>query len=162
MKSSDLINLLVPAEDRLVESLGGPGLYYIIPMPSSSGPIWELVAFSFDEYGEDSGHTELWVECLPAIMASRWSRRIKRKAVEIEDVLLDLDHAFPRGRITSRLSHLHGNDASAVGWSLDRIERRFGLDGKCRHEIDQHEMCEVDQRDAARALLGIETIWPAA
>lgn len=151
--SSDLLNLMIPPEDRLVESIGGPGLYYLVPVPPAGHPRWELIAFGYDEYGDDSGHTELWQEYLPAALAMRWARR--ERARQLEAALLGLNRAFPRGRITRRLEHLHGDDAASVGWSLDQVERRFGLDGRCRRVVDPHETCDAAQRDTAVRLLGL-------
>lgn len=159
--SADLFNLLVPSADRLLGSLGGPGIYYIVPAPPAATPRWELIAFSFEEYGDDSGHSELWLDHVTPIVASAWARSVRMKPGDLERVVEELDHAFPRGRITQKLEHLHGNDADSTGWSLDRIERRFGLDGKCRRSFDAHETCNQAQRDQACLLLSLSATWSA-
>lgn len=152
--SLDLVKLL------LRESLAGPGLWYLVPVPDGPEVKWELVAFGYDEYGDDSGHAELWLDYVAPVVAASWARR-KRRPSQLEDELADLDHAFPRGRITPRLEHLHGGGTEALGWSLDRVEQRFGLGGKCRRQIDPHEVCDARQRENARALLGLSVSWLA-
>lgn len=162
MNSFDLISSLIPDERRLEESLSGPGIYYILPspVPLSDRIRWEITAYSFEEYGAEIDHIEVWGDHLSAMLSTSWKRRLKRKTDDIDEDLFDLVYAFPRGRITTKLEHLNGDNTDPVGWSAGRIERYFGLDGKCVRQFDPHETCSKEQRDKACKVLGIEPTWP--
>jgi hypothetical protein len=165
--------------DPLTEGAYGAsgGIYYTARMPGG----WELFSFRFDEYGADILHPWVWEDYVVPILASKWNTarrgvvlplphgtRVKRDdsgLADLEEKLLELNAAFPRGRIMPRGTgyvHLHGNDLSGMtGFSLERAERPFVVVGQVAREFDPHEQCLITDRDAIRRVLGIEETWPA-
>lgn len=111
------------------------------------------------------GHPGLWEHELAQLIAQQWSKPLGKRAKALDSELVLLTYAFPRGRVTKvGAKHVvyHGKDLqSFMGITRRQIETAFGIVGRCRWEFDEHERCQMPDKEEMRSLLKLREDWPA-
>jgi len=157
MKKRSLGMREVPAARKVCPS---EGIYYITRGPDG----WLLTVRCFTA-NEDFSHGDFWEEELARRVAVQWAKRLRCAAVDLVSRLRLLTYAFPRGRVTKvdgKFLIRHGkNLLPFMRVSRKEIERAFGISGRCQWELDEHEQCLKEDKEAIRDWLGIEEDWPA-
>lgn len=145
--------------DSLVEDFTpSEGIYYCVRNPDG----WSPFSYRFDEYPEID-HFEFWEEYVSPVLAARWARVLKQHPAGLQLKLSNLVYGFPRGRV-SQFNHkfkvLHGNDMPG-SVSRNSINRLFSLPSSVSWESDDHERCQIADRDGLRRLLKLAETWKA-
>ena len=145
---------------------GTEGIYYLVRLPSG----WRVQAVRAEEFPvEDFGHADYWEQTLASLLAREWQPAVAgefRTVAACCEELLPLVYAFPRGRVVrqgSKFAVYHGNNLESF-MQCDRkaIEACFGIQGRAKWVLDEHEQCVAHDRDRMREVLGLKETWPAA
>jgi hypothetical protein len=138
------------------------GIYYVVRFPNG----WHVMPCRFDEEGEMS-HSSYWRHWgLAAVIANEWKTvKFTNLKAMTEDDLESLMYALPRGRVTkvgSKFIIYHGNDLQPwMKVTKRQIEQAFGVTGSCRWVMDDHEHCQLADKEELRRLLNLKEDWPA-
>ena len=136
------------------------GIYYVVREPTG----WRL-AVQHSETDNDPQHQAMWEEETAPELASQWATVLPMDAGELEEQLKILVFAFLRGRVTKlkdKFVVYHGNDLQPfMKITRAEIENAFGIAGKCRWALDEHEQCIQFEKDELRGLLQLTEDWPA-
>lgn len=136
------------------------GIYYIVREPTG----WKL-AVQLSEAGNDPQHQTMWEDETAPALASQWAATLQMSAGELEHQLKILVFGFLRGRVTKvkdKFVVYHGDDLQPfMHISKKQIEDAFGIAGKSRWTIDDHERCIEFEKEELRSLLRLTEDWPA-
>jgi len=138
------------------------GIFYVICLPSG----WRLMAYRFDEEGEES-HSSYWRHGgVAALLAKEWRPKTRIGAHNLTEGDLELLlYAFPRGRVTrvgAKYVVYHGKDIQPfMRITKQQIEKAFGITRRCRWTFDDHEQCQTSDKEEMRRLLGLKEDWSA-
>lgn len=139
-----------------------PGIYYVVRFPNG----WHVMPCRFDEEG-DMSHSSYWRHWgLAALVAMEWQPESRTASSHpTEEDLESLVYAFPRGRVTkvgAKYAIYHGNDLQPwMKVNKRQIEQAFGVTGLCRWEPDDHEHCQLADKEEMRRQLNLNEDWPA-
>ena len=149
-KKKSAVSTPQPAED----------IFYVIRHPDG----WRAHAQRFND-GRDIGHPDFWEQRLAATVAAAWHLRRHLPAAVLESRLGLCCYGFPRGRVLKRGRQFvicHGNDLKPfMGVTRRNIERLFGIERIAKWEEDEHEHCQVDEKETVREVLHLVEDWPA-
>lgn len=138
------------------------GFWYFVRFPDK----WKLVPVRYDERPDrdfNLTHPEYWEREL----APELGRAYGLDPYGIRE-LKELSYAFPRGRVgrgghnmAEWLVNWGNNIPSGAPFNKRVVESYFGLtpDHRAKWQIDEHEVVAVDEKEAARKLLGIKEDW---
>jgi len=136
------------------------GIYYLVRFPEA----WRVVAHRFRE-GQDANHQQMWEEEIVPGLARAWAPALRTEVAPLEHDLQILAFAFPRGRIVKGredFAVFHGNDfQSFMDIGRKEIEAAFGIKGKCRWRLDDHERCITFEKEELRRTLHLCEDWPS-
>lgn len=136
----------------------GEGIYYVVRFPAG----WKAVFYRFED-DSDYNHYEWWEQSISAMIAAKWAKALGKSREAIRRDIELLTYAFPRGRISKvgkRFLVLHGADLTpSMRMSKKLIEDAFGISGRCSWRFDEHEQCQVDDKEAIRQYFGIHEYW---
>lgn len=135
------------------------GIYYILRYPNG----WRLFSFRYDQHPGELGHPDVWERFVVKSLAEPWSRRLRVNPRWLAEELRLCCYGFPRGRVVGV-----GHRRLVVLWGADHLRfvtkaavaRAFSCPG-LRWEIDEHEHCQCDDKEAVRRVLRIEEDWPS-
>jgi hypothetical protein len=100
--------------DRLLESAGRDGVYYILRFPTK----WRLYAFPWDDFG-DLSHSDVWRRYVIQDLSEAWSPKLQLPVDELKKQLEPWWKGFPRGRIERSGFHeftvFHADDLAETG-----------------------------------------------
>ena len=136
------------------------GIYYVVRYPTR----W---AFLYSRFQGDpvDNHYEWWEETVVGLLAAKWKKVLAKNRSTIQSELGLLTYAFPRGRISKvgrRFKILHGADlTSSMKISKKFIENAFHISGRCSWQFDEHEQCQMEDKEEMRRLLNLEEDWSA-
>jgi hypothetical protein len=144
--------------NRLLESAGQEGVYYVVPFPTR----WRLYGFPWEVFG-DVWHGDVWRRFVIEDLAEAWSGRLKIPVARLKAQLEPWPKSVPRGRIeragVQEYTVYHADDLDETHVSKRRIEMAFELTGnKVAWSIDPHEARNPEQRAHLRQLLNLTTI----
>ena len=153
--------LMRPVDESATPS---EGIYYVLRYPDG----WQPFALRFDEFPE-MDHSDMWADFVAPVLAQGWSRALKLPPTRLENRLKLHAYGFPRGRVARApgkmiFNILYGGDVTpAMGVSNATIERLFSVTGVSKWVRDEHEQCQLDDRDAVRDALriGPKESWKA-
>ena len=137
------------------------GIYYVLRYPDG----WQLTVKRFGS-DVDYSHPVWFEEEVAAMIANGWAKKLGKSPQVIERRIKSLCYGFPRGRVTKvgdETYIYHGADLTpAMGMeTTDEIAGAFEITGKFWSEFDEHEQCQVGDRDEMRRYLGIKDKWCA-
>lgn len=146
---------------RTTKELPREGIYYVLRYPDG----WALVVKRFGSDG-DYAHPVWFEEEVAAMIANGWAKKLGKSPKVIERRIKTLCYGFPRGRVTivgDETYIYHGADLTTAMRidTSDEIAGAFEIDGKFYSEFDEHEQCQVEDRDEMRRYLGIKDFWCA-
>ena len=139
------------------------GVYYVVRYPRG----WKLYPLQEGVFG-DYRHVEGWRRFMAPELASAWASILGANQNQLEQQLLPLHLAFPRGRIeraaaAREFTVFQADDLLPTGVSRATVEQAFGLGSeRVNWTIDEHERCRTDQKNAIRQILGITEDWASA
>src|SRR5215471_5884182 len=121
--------------DRLRESGGKEGVYYIVRFPSR----WRLYAFPWEDFG-DLWHGDVWRRFVVHDLVETWKQRAQITAQQV----VPYWKGFPRGRIERAgiraYTIFHADDYAETGIARARIESAFELgNSRVKWSVDPHE-----------------------
>lgn len=132
------------------------GIYYVLRLPAAGWRVW---SYRYAEQPDTVDHSEFWEEFVAPALAREWAGHLGSAPAALTRRLKRHTYGFPRGRVavplgSSRHVVLHGRDLRPfMGVAPAFVEGLFGIAGRASWEEDEHEHCQVDDRDAVRALL---------
>jgi hypothetical protein len=134
--------------NRLLESAGKQGVYYVVRFPSR----WRLYAFPWDDFG-DLWHGDAWRRYLAQDLAENWAN------VTAEQ-LKPWWKGFPRGRVErtgpGEYVIFHADDLGETGIARERIAQAFELgNSRVTWSADPHEQQNPEHTEALKRLLGL-------
>jgi hypothetical protein len=136
------------------------GIFYVVRYPSG----WNLLVNRFE--GSDGiGHPQWWEATVAALVAAKWARRLKIAPETLEQEILLLTYAFPRGRVTKvRTTHriCYGADLDLATYNLmAAVEDAFNIKGRLSWAFDEHEQCLMFDKEEMRRILHLREDWKA-
>lgn len=112
---------------------------------------------------DHSSYWRLWG--VGGLVAKAWRPKLRTSSQDLTEDDLELVYAFPRGRVTkvgARYVVYNGNDLQPfMGITRRQIEEAFSIVGRCRWEFDDHEQCQMPDKEEMRRLLRLNEDWPA-
>lgn len=137
------------------------GIYYVLRFPDG----WHLKVKRFAS-DADFSHPIWFEQEVAAMIANGWAKKLGKSPQVIEKDIKNLCYAFPRGRVTivgDETFIWHGADLiPAMGVdTADEVAGAFEIDGKFWSKFDEHEQCQVGDKDDMRRYLGIKEFWCA-
>ena len=145
--------------------VGREDIFYVVPFPQG----WRVLSACLEQpWKADIGHPDFWEEGVASILAKHWHSRASKKfptSEELRAELLPLVYAFPRGRVVRlgrRFVIYHGQDLEAF-MQCDRkaIETQFNILDRAEWRIDDHEQCQLLDKERVRELLPLQHDWNA-
>lgn len=145
--------------------VGTEGIFYLVPYPQG----WRILPVRSDEFpNPDFGHPDYWEGIVAEALAKKWHSRVSKEFPTPDDLhteLLPLVYAFPRGRITLQdrkfIVYHGGNFAPFMKCERKAIEGLFDIQGRSVWQFDEHEQCQMLDKERARELLHLPTDWKA-
>jgi hypothetical protein len=140
--------------ENLTHAVGSEGIWYVVRTPTE----WRLISYRYDDFAEEKDHTQLWEDEVVPFLSFKW----KLKKSQIADLTM-APYAFPRGRVTRALKGftIHNGEDFAKFVSKQQIARAFSLFEGFTFSPDDHERCQVDDKQLVRAMLNLKEDWPA-
>lgn len=143
------------------ERLGAEGVYFVVRLSDS----WKIVSDLAQER-DGPAHIDLWETQLARRVAREWAPVLKSTESALLRRLDNCPYAFPRGRVVKHAGKFvvyHGEDLEAfMKISKQMIETEFGIVGKARWQLDEHERCQREDKEIVREVLGLRENWKDA
>ena len=113
----------------------------------------------FSGRGDEIDHSQYWETTVAPLLADEW----KLSNSQASELSL-LVYGFPRGRVVRvRNSYIffNGEDYSQFA-TIKQIANAFSLNSGFAFKFDDHERCQLEDKQALRALLNLQEDWKAA
>jgi len=136
--------------DRLLESAGKQGVYYVVRFPFRC----RLYAFPWEDFG-DLWHGDAWRRFVAQELAENWANATASVTAE---GLKPWWKGFPRGRVErtgpGEYVIFHADDLGQTGIARERIAQAFELgNSKMTWSADPHEQQNPEHTEALKRLL---------
>ena len=152
-----------PTKEKTKPGVATEGIYYLVPFPQE----WRILPVRYD-VSPDVGHPHFWEDSVALILAKAWQPTLSKAFPTLERLrgeLLVCVYAFPRGRVTlmeGKFIVYHGmNVEKFMQTTRSAIEKCFDIQGRAVWQFDDHEQCQLPDKEHARELLHLREDWKA-
>jgi hypothetical protein len=137
------------------------GIYYVAPMDRG----WQVLAYRYADVDEEIDHSKFWERHVCRNLAGQWAVKVAHPWNRLRKYLEEHPYGLPRGRVVchgTKHEVFHGSDLpKGSGVTRGQIEGIFGIAGKAKWVVDDHEHCLLADKVAVQEILSLDDDWPA-